>query len=85
LDEQSFMVTVLPGPVIQSINISNDVVRVAWSAIADLTYRLQFRTNLLDTNWSDVQPDVTATGPTAWNTDSFSSGVERFYRVILVP
>jgi hypothetical protein len=84
-DEKTFLVTVMAGPVIESINVSNDVVTVTWSAIAGLTYKLQFKTNITDTNWSAVPPDVTATGSSVTNTDTLSTEVERYYRVLLVP
>lgn len=84
-DEKSFLVTVLTRPVMETISISNDVVTITWSAIGGQTYRLQFQTNIVGTNWNDIPPDVTATGPTATNTDTISTNAERYYRVRLLP
>jgi hypothetical protein len=87
----SFVVFVDPqvGPpppvVIQSLNLSNGVVTVTWSAAAGRIYRLQYRDNFSGTNWTDLAPDVTATGLTASLTNAVNNAVQRFYRVVLLP
>jgi len=84
-DAKTFAVAVVSRPIIESITVSNDVVTVAWSAIAGQTYRLQYADNMEETNWSDVTPDVTAQGPTVTQTDAISPVGRRFYRVALAP
>jgi hypothetical protein len=72
-------------PLIKSISRSSGVVTIIWSSVLNQVYRLQYKDSLNDTNWIDVVPDVTATGPTAAMTDAASNPAQRFYRVILVP
>jgi len=78
-------VTVVSRPLIQSIALSNDIVQLTWSAIAGQTYRMQAKLALDETNWTDIVPDVTATNFNATGFDTVGTGVQRFYRVMLVP
>jgi hypothetical protein len=84
-DSKSFTVFVLPPPTFSSAVVSNDLLTLSWSAISGQTYRVQYNTNLLDTNWTDLPPDVTATDTTATWSDSILSDTQRFYRVRVVP
>jgi hypothetical protein len=58
---------------------------LTWNAISGTTYRVQFKTNLTDTAWGDLAPDVTATGATASASDPSSTNDLRFYRILVVP
>lgn len=50
------------------------------------TYRVQLKTDLTDSVWTDLSGDVTAVGSTASKDDDTASGaLRRFYRVLLVP
>jgi hypothetical protein len=85
---QTFSVTVLASnnpPVLETIVISSHSATLTWSAISGTTYRVQFKTNLTDTSWGDLVPDVTATGATASTSDPSSTNDMRFYRVLVVP
>jgi hypothetical protein len=84
-DTKSFAVTVASAPVIQEISLSNNVVTITWTAIAGQAYRLEYNTELNGNSWTNLPPDVTATGPTASNSDSILSATQRFYRVFVVP
>jgi hypothetical protein len=84
-DTKSFAVTVAPAPVIQEISLSNNFVTITWTAIAGQTYRLEYRTDLIGNGWTNLPPDVTATGPTASKSDSILSSTQKFYRVFVVP
>jgi hypothetical protein len=84
-DTKSFAVTVASAPVIQDISLSNNVVTITWTAIAGQTYRLEYNSELNGNSWTNLPPDVTATGPTASNSDSILSATQRFYRVFVVP
>jgi hypothetical protein len=83
-DTKSFVVTVVAPP-LQSISLSNNVVTIAWSAIAGEVYRVQYSEELPGTNWIDLPPDVTAPGSVASKDDSLGSAAQRFYRVLVVP
>jgi hypothetical protein len=71
-------------PLITSISVANGVAVITWNAVAGQTYRVQYKNNLTDSKWTDLPPDVTATGPTASKTDNVGSQPQRFYRVLLV-
>ncbi len=81
-DAQTFTVTVRPRPT-ETISVSNDVVTLTWDAIAGITYRVQFKTNLTDAVWTDLVPDVLATGPTANATDLVRTNSPSFYRLFV--
>lgn len=66
---------------ITSISVSNEVVMVEWAAIAGKSYRLQYKDELTDTNWTDLMPDMSATGSIAVGTNEVSAVNRRFYRV----
>jgi len=72
-------------PVLQPVRPSNGVARLAWSAIAGQTYRVQYKPTLAATNWTDLLPDITATASTASTTDTVGGAPQRFYRILLVP
>jgi hypothetical protein len=71
-------------PSIISIGRTNGVITITWSSVASMTYRVQYTGNLNNPNWTDLPPDVTATGPTASKTDVIGNTPQRFYRVMLV-
>jgi hypothetical protein len=73
-----------PPPVITSIGLTNDTVMLTWSSLAGATYREQYIDSLDGTNWNDVPPDVTATGPTITQSNILGSAQQRFCRVLVV-
>jgi hypothetical protein len=73
-----------PPLVVQFIGESGGVATLSWSALPGRTYRLQFK-NQLEDAWSNVIPDVTATGTTASATNATAGSSSRFYRVLLLP
>jgi hypothetical protein len=73
------------APVIQSITISNGVTKITWTSLAGRTYRPEFKNNLAASVWSNLPPNILATGPTASTTDPVSSRSQRFYRISLLP
>ncbi len=82
---RSFLVGVVPRPLLTSITVSNQIVNVAWTALVGQAYRLQFTTNLFTTNWTAVFPDVTADSSTATHTNAFDPAAMNFYRVQVIP
>jgi hypothetical protein len=78
-------VRVVSRPVIERIATSNGAVALTWSAVSGQVYRVQFKTNLDEPGWTDVWPDVTATGATASQAHPVGADALRFYRVRLVP
>ncbi len=85
----SFVVVVTgnstPAPVIQSAVVSGGNIVLTWSATSGANYQAQYKTNLTDTNWIVVTPNVTASGPTATLTNAVGDTPQEFYRILLVP
>jgi Putative Ig domain len=79
---KSFTVTVVSAPT-ADISVSGNVVTINWTAIAGQSYRVQYKNTLDDASWTDLAPDVTASGSTASTTDTTTS--QRFYRVAVLP
>ena len=65
--------------------LSNDTLTLTWDSISSTTYRVQYDTQLGDTNWITLPPDVTATSSTSSQTDTNLTDTQRFYRVLVVP
>jgi len=83
----SFTVTVnVPAttPLIKLVTVADDVATITWNTVAGHTYRLQYKDNLTETYWTDLLPEVPATGPTATVYNSVGGSMQRFYQVILV-
>ncbi len=83
-DSKSFLVNIVPRPLIQSIVVSNNIVTLTWSSIAGQTYRVRYASDLGSASWNDLLPDVQASGATASKTDSSAPLDQRFYRVEVV-
>jgi hypothetical protein len=78
-DTKNFTVTVRSRPLLQQIELAGTNVVVTWSAINGNSYRVQAKTNLTDA-WSDLAPDVTATGDTASRTEPLGN-TQKLYRI----
>jgi hypothetical protein len=80
-------VTVIPlvAPTIQSVTRTNGNLRIAWSSIPGLVYRVQYKTNLVQANWINLGGGVTASGITTTVSDPIGPDPRRFYHVVLVP
>jgi hypothetical protein len=75
--------TPTPHPLLQ-IGVTGQVVTITWSnAVAGLTYRVQYNSNLTTTNWVSLTPDVYASNTTASKTNTPNPASATFYRVIV--
>ncbi len=77
-------VTLVP---ISSLNPSlsragGNAVSVTWNSISGMVYQVQYSTNLLSTNWSNLTT-TTGTGSTLSVTNTIGPDPWRFYRVLL--
>lgn len=71
-------------PAVTDITVSGATVTLTFTTQPGLSYRVQFKDDLGAAVWSDLPGDVTATGSTASKSDEHN-GVQRFYRVMIVP
>jgi hypothetical protein len=75
----------IPPPTIESISFADGMVVITWSSVTGQTYRLQYSALGVATSWTDIPPDVTATGSTISVTNTTEGSALRFYRVVLLP
>ena len=75
----------VPPPVIEAISVSNDVISLTWSTISGKTYRVQRNDDLGSANWSNLAPDVPASGASSSQDYPLGPGPQGFYRVQFVP
>jgi hypothetical protein len=75
------LVALVSPPTFQSIQLTNGLLTLSWSAISNHMYRVQFSTALASTNWTSLVGDVTATNSSASKTDTVAPAA-RFYRVL---
>ena len=66
----------------QMLTASNIV--LTWSATSNVTYRLEFITEVAASNWSAVSGDVTTTTDTATKLEPLTT-TNRFYRIRVLP
>jgi uncharacterized repeat protein (TIGR03803 family) len=79
-----FRLSVPLQPMFQSVVRTNGMISFTWNTVATNTYQLQYRTDLTQTNWSDLG-NYTATNGTLSATDVIGTNSQRFYRVVLSP
>ncbi|MGH7954292.1 MAG: hypothetical protein ACREFE_20545, partial [Limisphaerales bacterium] len=70
-------------PAFQSMTLTNGTVNLTWNSVSNWTYRVQYKTNLTDANWTDLPGDVLATNAISSKTD-VAVPAQRFYRLILL-
>ena len=77
---KNFTVIVAPRPTLQSISANGGNFSFSWAAIQGKKYRIQFKVDLNDAQWTDLT-DVTANSSTA-NFSEAAASTQRFYRII---
>jgi hypothetical protein len=79
---------VLPSPALRLTSIvfnQGTTVSLTWDSEAGRTYRVQYKNDLAEPEWSNLPGDVNASGNGASKTDTTVDGFDqRFYRVIVV-
>jgi hypothetical protein len=76
--------THIPALEFQSVSKSNDALSLTWDAATGLVYQVQYKTNLLQPNWLNLNKPVVAGTGTLTIADS-SSSPQRFYRLSVWP
>ena len=76
---------VVPGPVIQSLALSEGKATLTWSAIDKQAYSLRYKNNLNDADWVPVNVAIEGVGSSATAVDnSIGNAPQRFYQVMVV-
>jgi hypothetical protein len=78
------LVTNIAGPMLLSPELSTTEIRLNWTAIANTTYRIEFKSDLNSTNWDALPGDVTSISNMAEKLDALTPS-NRFYRIRVVP
>jgi hypothetical protein len=76
-------IVAVPQPVIVSIVATNGIASIKWTSVTNGDYRVQYRSSLSSGTWSNISPDVTATGLVATQTESAIGVPQRFYRIVV--
>jgi len=80
--------TVIPAAAFQpaAVTATNNNLKFAWNAMTGLVYQVQFKTNLLQTNWAVLKSvAATNTATTFVDTNPITSFPQKFYRLQLLP
>ena len=73
-----------PRPMLLTPELLGSDIRLTWTAMSNITYRVEFKPDLNVTNWTALSGDVTAVTNTGTKLDSLTPS-NRFYRVLIVP
>jgi hypothetical protein len=71
-------------PTFQTVTLSGGTIYLTWTAIANVTYQLQFTTQLTSGTWTNLGVPITAVTNTVTESDSITSSQQRFYRVVII-
>jgi hypothetical protein len=72
-------------PEFQAVTLTNNTLSLTWSTEAGGTYQLQYTSDLISGNWTNLDSPFTATGAMLTTTDSVTNAPQRFYRLVLSP
>jgi len=73
-----------PAPLLLSPLLSGANVLLTWTAVSNITYRLEFNPDLTSSNWNALSGDVLGLSNTASKIDALTPS-NRFYRVQVLP
>jgi hypothetical protein len=73
------------NPITASLRMTTNGPALSWSSEPGITYRVQYKNSLADTNWMQVSQTITAVGSTSQWIDTIATGApHRFYRISVV-
>jgi hypothetical protein len=80
-------VTPIPKGEFQSVATATGTFRITWRAATGLSYQVQYKTNLLQSNWINLGAPLVATNGSLSVSDSGLSNPtkQRFYRFVVLP
>ena len=71
-----------PAPIVLQASRSANGLLLTWNTQLGALYHVQSKTNVAQTNWTDLSGSITATNAsTAWTDTAIHSNLRRFYRV----
>jgi hypothetical protein len=72
-------------PSFQGFSNAGNALKYTWAAVAGLKYQIQYKTNLMQTNWVGFGIPAIATNYFLTTTNSIPGDPQRFYRIVWVP
>jgi hypothetical protein len=80
-------VTPIPVPAFRAATKTSSSFNLAWGTMTGLVYQVQYKTNLVQTNWINLGKPLIATSGnlTVSDTNAISSSPQRFYRLMVSP
>jgi hypothetical protein len=80
-------VTPIPVPAFRATTKTSNTFNLTWGTMAGLVYQVQYKTNLLQTNWINLGKPLVTTNSnlTVSDTNAISSSPQRFYRLMVLP
>jgi len=77
-------VTPIQATLFQTVTETGGAINFTWNSLTGLVYQVQYKTNLLQTNWINLGAVITATNFTAAATNFIGPDLQRFYRLQLL-
>ena len=74
-----------PPPTIQSVTRSGNTINFSWASAVGRGYQVQYKTNMTQVGWLNLNSPITATGSVTSSSDTMGPGPRRFYRIGLLP
>ena len=95
---QQTLITGLTGPTVITLDLSvppplkirtatkaDSYFTLNWNALLGRAYQVQFKSDLIQSNWANLGSRLTATNATMGTLDSVTSDPQRLYRIFLLP
>lgn len=76
---------VVPPPSFLPVQETGATLTLTWTATEGQVYQMQYKTNLTQTTWNNLNNSVTATNPIMTTVDATGPDPQRFYRILLMP
>jgi hypothetical protein len=73
-----------PTPTIQSVTRSGNTINFSWASAVGRGYQVQYKTNLTQVGWLNLNSPITAVSTTTSSSDTMGPGPRRFYRIALL-
>ncbi|MDW8307760.1 MAG: malectin domain-containing carbohydrate-binding protein [Verrucomicrobiales bacterium] len=80
-DTRSFNLIVVPPPRVVAAQPAGDAVVFGWQVFPGKTYRVLFKDDLHDPQWTVLGGDLLATHAVLWQTNNITSPAQRFFRL----
>ncbi|MDB6122171.1 MAG: hypothetical protein JWQ71_1164 [Pedosphaera sp.] len=79
---RTFSIVVVPPPRVSNVKISNGNFNLTWQTYPGKTYRVEYKNNLIDPNWTTLGSDQVAVGSSLSASDAVNANPQRFYRIV---